>query len=503
MKWIWLGILTLVCIGSICNESCQWNQYLGNPGRTAYTDCSAPDSPEILWEITLDGVADTPFIVGDKVIVCSQFYSFFPPPLEPAPPSNVTVIDLLTGTLVQKIVPEVGLYSACPAGDKVLIDSGEKAYELDLSSEEISFISEIPRECFISSVFQDCYPLVLPDKIVFSTTPMVCLSRGDYSVLWDLETSLGSLYPEKAEILNIAASINQVYIIIEGESRKVLAVDIETGDSIWMNDLKVSNIAADESVVFVAGDNLYALDAQTGELLWTFETDFAMSNIAVGPTAVYITDYRNYLYAVDKETGELEWKSPWEEAEWITYIFVAGNTIICSNVLNLTAFSAKDGTELWNMHFRDYSGIAPEKPCPAVAEGILVIPKKERQKGDSFAVMRPEQLVALASDPRLFVRQGDAFLAKSLKDQAVNSYEKAAELYEKKGDLNKSQEIQEKIYELENQQETVPPTTPPETTRAPTSPPPESSIPIPISALVFAGMIGILIAYYFIKQRKS
>lgn len=514
MKCIWLIVLTMV--GMVCafaNEPCQWDQHLGNPGRTAYTDCSIPDSPEVLWEITLDGVAGTPFIVGDKVIVFSQFYSFFPPPLEAAPPSNVTVIDLLTGTLLRKIVPEEDFVGVYPVGDTVLINTGVKLYKLDLASEEISFVSTVPRTCFCLS---GCHPLILPDKIVFPTTPAVCLSRDGYSMLWDLETSLGSLYPDTAEVLSIAASMDRVYVVLEEKNdRRVLAVDAETGKLIWMKDIVVTGIAADGPTVFAAGEDLYALDAGTGEILWTFELEFTWSNIAIGPAAVYSTDIQHYLYAVDKNTGELKWKSQWEEAEWITYIVGAGNSIICSNILNLTAFSAKDGKELWNIHFRDYSGPFPDKPCPAVSEGIVVIPKKELQQGDSFVMIRPEQLVALASDPYLFVKQGDAFLSEGLKDQAISSYEKAAELYEKKGDTSQSQEIREYILELKNQPESPPPETtpsattltPPETTQPESPPPTTPSKPsnplIPLSAVVIVVLIGILITYYLIKHKKS
>lgn len=507
MKWIWLAILTAVSLVSApINESCQWDQYLGNPGRTAYTDCKGPDSPEVLWEIYLDGESDTPFIVGDKVIVFSRFYSFFPPPLESPPPSNVTVIDLLTGTLLQKVIPDTGLTGVHPVGDTILIRSKGNLHKIDLSSGKTSFVSEIPGKHFC---YPGCYALILPDKIVLPTTPLVCLSRDDYSILWNLETSLGSLYSEKAEIWEIAASKNQVYVILEGENgRKVLAVNLETGNLIWMSELMVWRIATDDSYVFVAGDNLYALSAETGEPLWMLELDYTSSNIAIGPTAVYLTDIKNYVYAVDRKTGELMWKSPWEETRFgITYIVGVGDTIICSNLLNLTAFSAEDGTELWNVHFRDYADFDSERPCPAVAEDILVFVKKELQQGDSHVKIKPEQLIALASDPDLFVKQGDAFLSENQKDRAINSYKKAAELYEWKEDLTTSQEIHNRIHELENLSESAPPPIPAETTPAAT--PPATSSPAPESPdflipLVLVGvLIGVLVAYHFVTYKKS
>lgn len=507
MKWIWLVILTTVSIVCTCSEPCKWNQYLGNSGRTAYTECSIPDSLEVLWEITLDGVAGTPFIVGDKVIVCSQFYSFFPPPLEPALPSNVTVIDLLTGTLLQKIVPEVGLVGVYPVGDTVLINSGSRLYQLDLASEEVSLVSEIPKRCVC---YPECYPLVLPDKIILPTTPVVCLSRDDYSPLWNLETSLGSLYPEKARVWNIAVSMDRMYVVINEENhRRVLAVDVETGELIWMrDDLLAWPIAADGSVIYAAGVNLYALNAETGAIIWTFETESVRSNIAVGPAAVYLTDIQNYLCAVDKNTGDLKWKTPWEETfHGITYIVQAGDTIICSNILNMSVFSAEDGTELWNVHFRDSPDFDSVRPCPAVTEGILVVAKKEMQYENSIVGIKPEILMALASDPELFVKQGNAFLSEDLKDQAISSYEKAAELYEREGNTSQSQEMRERIQELENQPESPPPesttpSTPPESTSQPSTPEPSAPIPFSLVILIVA-LIGIPTAYYLVKYMKS
>ena len=492
--WLALTVAGLVCVSA--SEPCQWNQYLGNPGRTAYTDCSVLDSPEVLWEITLDGDASMPFIVGDKVVVLSIPYYVFPGSLQlPLQESNITVVDLMTGNLLQKIVPDVDCAGVQSVGNTVLVYSVEELYELDLSSGRTSYVSKIPGEW---SCVSDCYPLVLADRIVYPTNPMVCLSRNDYSILWDLRSALGSFYPQNAKIWTIAASMNQIYIIFEEDNeRKVMAVNAETGELIWVSDsLFVWRVAVDGSTVFVGGDNLYALDAETGEQLWMFELDFAMSNIVAGPTGVYLTDNQSYLYAVDKNTGELRWNNPWEEPpHWPTYIVGIGDTIICSNAMEMTCFFTEDGSRLWNVHFQDTSDISLGNFCPAVADRVIVIAKRLLHKEGDISVLEPYRLVAFASDPDLFVKQGDAFLSKDMKDGAVNSYKNAAELYKRKGDMSRSQEIRELIRELEE---------PSETTLAPLSPlPPESSPPIHISALVFAGMIGIFVAYYFIKQRKS
>ena len=507
MKRVWLAIF-IIALGSASAESCQWDQYLGNPGRTAYTTCSAPDSPEVLWEIVLDGVAGIPFIVEDRVIIMIYYHYLSRSSLEEGPFTNVRVIDLLTGTLIQKVVPEDEPSDVYPVGD-LIVGSGRNLWELNMDSQEMTVVGEIPQRC---SCIAGCHPLILDNIIVFPTTPVVCLSRDDYSTLWDLETILGPLYPKFAEVWSIAASTNQVYIVLKGEDEnRVLAVDADTGAVVWMKDLIASGVAAEGEVVYFVGEDLYALDAKTGESLWVFNLGFSWSNIAIGPQAVYVIDDQNYLYAVNKYTGKLRWKSPWQESDWIDYIIIAQDTIICSNILNLSAFSAENGKEIWKLHFFDYPILSAEKPCPAIAEGILVFSKKEIQEEDTYTIVKPEKLVALASDPDVFVKQGDTFLSMNMKEEAINSYRKAQELYKKKGNETQSQKMEDQILELENLQETAPPETtlpesenPPESLSTPPtppeSPPPSESTLTPILAVVSLVSIGVFIAYYIRKK---
>ena len=160
----------------------------------------------------------------------------------------------------------------------------------------------------------------------------------------------------------------------------------------------------------------------------------------------------------------------------------------------------EDGSELWNMELNPPTYI---RGFPAVTEGIFV-----------FGTTGGEVL-ALASDPDLFMRQGNAFLLKDHTEKAINSYKKAAELYEQKGDLPRSEEIQKRIDELEppsaSPQETTPPTTSPsapfstqpETSPESTLPPTQEPSPlIPLSVVLIGVVIGIFVAYYIINRKK-
>ena len=73
-------------------------------------------------------------------------------------------------------------------------------------------------------------------------------------------------------------------------------------------------------VVYAGSDDnrVYALDAETGELLWSFETeDVIRSSPTVTVGAVYVGSNDNHVYALDRETGELLWK--YETGDWVQY----------------------------------------------------------------------------------------------------------------------------------------------------------------------------------------
>ncbi len=484
---------------TLCSTSApsQWDQYLGNAGRTAYIHCSGPDSPEILWEILLEGEVTTPFILGDKVIVFSHTYCTFPSPPEAAPRENIAVIDLLTGTLLQKIVPEEGLNYAYPLKEDVVIgESGEGFYEIDLASEEISLVSDIHTA---SACLSECYPAILPDRIIFPTTPVLCLSREDYHILWNMESSLGSSYPEGGEVRTVAASAERVYIVVWSEENTLYALDSSNGTLAWKKALTIWEISCDESYLFVGGDTVCALDAETGDVLWTFESRDLESNIMVGPDTLFFTTSDNYLYALDKKSGTVKWKTSWkEEPIGVTYIVGARSMIICENAFNTTSFRASDGAELWNVHSMDYLDDFGDVECPAVAEGIIVV-------GDKF--LFGGQLTALVSDPELFVKQGDAFLCQGLKEKAGDSYRKAVTLYEKKGNLGRAGEIKKKISELGFSLETqpLPPSASPSSSVQPSPEPPPLTKK---SALLIASIIAIvvfiiIITYYFVKRKQN
>jgi len=70
-----------------------------------------------------------------------------------------------------------------------------------------------------------------------------------------------------------------------------------------------SPAVANGKVFFGSGDgNVYAVDAQTGTLVWKFATrDVVHASPAVANNTVYIGSWDSYLYAIDADTGQEKW----------------------------------------------------------------------------------------------------------------------------------------------------------------------------------------------------
>lgn len=450
MKYRWIILLSILSIGYIGNNDDPfWDQYLGNSGRTAYIECIAPDSPEILWEITLEGEIQHPYIYNNNVIVLTIESPYFGNSSEDSNKDNLFIIDLLTGLLLMNINPKEGLKGAYPIGNEIVLGGTlGKLWEIDLSTQKVSFISRIPTK---TSCLFGSNPLITSDFIIFPFIPVTSISRHDYQIRWDLSSSLGSNFPGGGEIRAIAASSDKVFLLMqEGVNMKVWAVNSHNGEFMWKShDIPLCNqIAVNGSIIIAGGNGLVALDTETGEILWILEEKI-LSNIVITTDEAYFTD-NTQLYAIDIISGKQKWQSPWDSLSfWITYVIGADNAVICSDVRNLTCFSREDGSQLWNMHFQDFIDGSVKKPCPAITNGIIIIAGE----------MGNNTLLAIASDPHLFAQQGDAFLSRELPDKAVESYRKAGELYEKVGNHEKAQEMKEKISRLESSPEFIIPST--------------------------------------------
>ena len=84
-----------------------------------------------------------------------------------------------------------------------------------------------------------------------------------------------------------------------------------------------------DGVVYVGSDDgsLYALAADSGEMLWRFATGDAIRSVpAVVDGTVYFGSNDNHLYALDADTGEELWRH--DTGDWVQYSPAVGNGMV-------------------------------------------------------------------------------------------------------------------------------------------------------------------------------
>jgi len=445
VRIFFLIFIFVISISFATIEYSQWDQYMGNPGRSAYIECKGPDFPEILWESELPGYPEIITISDGQAIVLYRKENL------PYPETGIALIDVLTGIVREESLAGVtSLESVYPVQDILMgMTHGGWIYRIDPVSGEVKWDIKNPDTAYPDPEYM--YPVILPDKIIFPTHPVICRAVNDFNILWDLESTQDSHIPYTGTT-SIAASRKRVHIVLKtGNTSQLLTVKSDSGQLLWSKELNLQNIVTNGPLLFGYQDTIYAWDAETGDLKWTYELESINSNMLAGPDYVCVAD-DSHIFSLDTHSGVLLWKAQRGESSINrkglpipSHIVGTNNSVIWSDIFDVTCFSPRDGSQLWNIHLQDSVDSRWQNPCPAIIEGILIVNGKEHS----------DALLAITSDPQLFAQQGDAFLSRELPDKAVESYKKASELYERMGNHEKAQEMGEKISQLESSLEPI------------------------------------------------
>lgn len=183
--------------------------------------------------------------------------------------------------------------------------------------------------------------------------------------LW--KVSLGSEVECPPAVVN-----NKVYLGCSDHS--IYALDAETGDICWSfetSDRVYSGPAVvGRTVYFGSNDkSVYALDSETGRRRWSYKTDDGViSSPAVVDDTVYIGSKDNSIYALDARTGRKQWSYKTGNPVRSSPAVVNGTVYIGSEDYGVYALDAKTGDKLWRY---ETGGFVCS--TPAVADGTVYI----------------------------------------------------------------------------------------------------------------------------------
>jgi outer membrane protein assembly factor BamB len=163
-----------------------------------------------------------------------------------------------------------------------------------------------------------------------------------------------------------------------------LAPSREVIPDVW--DFFLSSPAVDGGLVyFGSGDhNVYALDANTGELRWKYLADDVVhSSPAIVKGVLYIGCWDGALYALNAKTGKLVWKfitgtDPTHFMQGIpgSASIADGIVVFGSRDSNVYALDANSGKELWRQANHGSWVIS----SPAIQNGVVYLTTSDTMK---------------------------------------------------------------------------------------------------------------------------
>lgn len=160
----------------------------------------------------------------------------------------------------------------------------------------------------------------------------------------------------------------------------LLAIDAETGDELWSFAAQFSIWAKPtyhEGTVFIASldRHLYAINAADGSKIWSVELSGAMSAqpvVNADENLVYAASFDQEVHALDIDTGEEKWSVAASDWIWSAPALANGMLYFGDSSGNVYAIQAADGELVWQsgVHSMEVVAGAVQNP-PVVIKGSI------------------------------------------------------------------------------------------------------------------------------------
>jgi len=153
--------------------------------------------------------------------------------------------------------------------------------------------------------------LVVQDSTLYfvSTDRVYAMNAETGEKLWDV--SVGSR-------VWATPLLAHGHLYVSTLEHKLFALDVSnSGETVWTFDeaqgsMVGSPVTSDDTVYVGSFDNrLYALDAQTGQPRWNYDThNWVWDGLLVVDDTIYVGDLGGYVQALDTQNGQPRWSQP-------------------------------------------------------------------------------------------------------------------------------------------------------------------------------------------------
>jgi len=354
----------------------EWSTYHGGPSLTGMANVDLPDAPVALWRFQADNsVYHTPVTCGGNIFFTTFKGGIYALDLEgkevwskqmireiredgtprlhrfDAPAScfeSTVLVGTMSGALFAfdaatgeekwtydvggPVLGSVNLLDSDPLTVAVISQEDGSVHSIDLAKGEQVWRTESIDRC-------DGSPSIHNGEIIFGScaAALHVFSTSDGELLRNIE-----LDPDSQVAGGVALAGDSAFT--GSHSGRVFHINSATGEIIWINQSAEDEIISTPAVrgnfvVFTAYDGrIYALDRNSGQEKWRFETDgWPHSPVIAGDKVV--ADADGLLYLLDLETGKEIWS--YEVSDEISSpAIINGMIVVGSEDGTVTAFGA-------------------------------------------------------------------------------------------------------------------------------------------------------------------
>ena len=341
--WMSLGLSLVLGFVSSVAHAADWTLFRGDSALLGVAaDAQLPDQPRLLWQVeTVDGVASTPVIMGEQVYVgtvqgdllCLNLvdgkevwkYQSLP---------NAKPNELPPAFMAPIAVTDALVFAGDQEGGFHAINrlTGEKVWRVEDGGEIVGG------------------PNLYKDRVLFGSHKgqLTCLDQATGKELWKYDTG--------GPINGTPTIAGQYTFSTNCQAPFLKVVDIETGKE--FKDVKIdarliASTAVRDGILYFGTEigAVYALNWQTGELVWTYANPDRDQQIdsspAVSQDKVVIGHGDKQLHAIDRQTGKGLWTIPTRAKIDASPVIAGDKVIVGSNDKQLYLVRLSDGEVLW------------------------------------------------------------------------------------------------------------------------------------------------------------
>lgn len=304
----------LLSVGSTISRPCNWNQYQGDEAHSAYNDSDIVPPLHLIWKRSLErgGISGSPVASGNRLVVLSPLGTVMHDYALLCYEIKEDGLQLIWQRSLSMVEP-----GTTPAivGNTVVCPSNRMLHCFDLETGHTIWEFE-----FYSS------PLT-PVVIRESNTLVVTTKSGGLSLV---DTSTGEIGWTQKSLKDVPCYFFNVPVV--GDERifvnysasdedGIAAFDLQ-GTFLWKRTEKLFHKCADDNpyitlytggTLFVVGipTILFALDDDTGDILWVYEEKGLLNAFSSDGKNIYVYSRTDEgVLCLDVNTGEEIWKSP-------------------------------------------------------------------------------------------------------------------------------------------------------------------------------------------------